>query len=42
MKLSSRVAIYARVSSEQQAQHNTIASQLGNVPHLLILKGPLP
>src|SRR4051795_6801357 len=26
-----RVAIYARVSSEQQAQHDTIASQLGRV-----------
>ena len=31
MKLSSRIAIYARVSSEQQAQHNTIASQLGAI-----------
>lgn len=31
MKLSSRIAIYARVSSEQQAQHNTIASQLATI-----------
>jgi site-specific DNA recombinase len=29
MSLASRIAIYARVSSDQQAQHNTIASQLG-------------
>ena len=31
MKASSRIALYARVSSDQQAQHNTIASQLGAI-----------
>ncbi len=31
MKLSQRIAIYARVSSDQQAQQDTIASQIATV-----------
>ena len=39
MKLSSRIAIYARVSSDQQAQHNTIASQLAAIQAFATTQG---
>jgi site-specific DNA recombinase len=39
MKLSPRIAIYARVSSDQQAQHDTIASQLAAVQAFAIAQG---
>jgi site-specific DNA recombinase len=39
MKSSPRIAIYARVSSEQQAQHGTIESQLAAVREFAIAQG---
>ncbi len=39
MKLSPRIAIYARVSSDQQAQHDTIASQLAAVQAFATAQG---
>jgi site-specific DNA recombinase len=39
MKLSSRIALYARVSSDQQAQHDTIASQLGAIQAFATAQG---
>lgn len=39
MKLSQRTAIYARVSSDQQAQHGTIASQLAAVQEFAAAQG---
>jgi site-specific DNA recombinase len=39
MKLSPRTALYARVSSDQQAQHDTIASQLAAVQAFATAQG---
>jgi site-specific DNA recombinase len=39
MKASSRIAIYSRVSSDQQAQHNTIASQVGAIQAFATAQG---
>ncbi len=39
MKLSLRTALYARVSSDQQAQHGTIASQLAAVQKFATAQG---
>jgi len=39
MKLSPRIALYARVSSDQQAQHDTIASQLAAVQAFATAQG---
>jgi site-specific DNA recombinase len=39
MKLSPRIALYARVSSDQQAQHDTIASQLAAVQAFATTQG---
>jgi len=39
MTLSSRIALYARVSSDQQAQHDTIASQLGAIQAFATAQG---
>jgi site-specific DNA recombinase len=39
MKLSPRIAIYARVSSDQQAQHDTLASQLTAVQAFAAARG---
>ena len=39
MKLSPRIAIYARVSSDHQAQHDTIASQLAAVQAFATAQG---
>jgi site-specific DNA recombinase len=39
MKLASRIALSARVSSDQQAQHNTIASQLGAIQAFATARG---
>ena len=39
MPLSQRTAIYARVSSDQQAQHGTIESQLASVQEFAAAQG---
>jgi site-specific DNA recombinase len=39
MRLSHRTAIYARVSSDQQAQHGTIESQLASVQEFAATQG---
>jgi site-specific DNA recombinase len=39
MKLSQRIAIYARVSSDQQAQQDTIASQIASVQAFAAAQG---